>query len=241
MLAETRLPFLTGHGKVIGLPDLRPGDNVEISGVGRRFSGTYYVTQGATHTAEPTGLPDRVRRRQEDTGGAEPRPPSTARPAHPGVVDRHRHQGRRPGRARAGRDPAAVVRVGLSRVGPREPSSTPATATAAPGCPRTTARCWCCSRTATCAAPYVVGCLYTPRSTSRRSRAATRRDVRTLAHARRLGDPLRRDERGRSTLKTQERCLRRARARTSGELTIDGDEQDHAQGRRHLDQGHRTR
>ena len=37
--------FLTGHGKVIGLPDLRPGTNVEIGGVGRRFSGTYFVTK----------------------------------------------------------------------------------------------------------------------------------------------------------------------------------------------------
>ena len=42
------------NGKVIGLPDLRPGDNVEIHGVGKRFSGTYYVTK-VTHTLNAAG------------------------------------------------------------------------------------------------------------------------------------------------------------------------------------------
>jgi phage protein D len=30
---------------VIGIPDLRPGDNIELQGLGKRFSGAYYVTK----------------------------------------------------------------------------------------------------------------------------------------------------------------------------------------------------
>lgn len=45
LLAERAYRFLTAHGKMIGLPDLRPGDNVEIDGVGKRFGGRYHVTK----------------------------------------------------------------------------------------------------------------------------------------------------------------------------------------------------
>lgn len=45
LLAERAYKFLTAHGKLIGLPDLRPGDNVEIGGVGKRFGGRYHVTK----------------------------------------------------------------------------------------------------------------------------------------------------------------------------------------------------
>jgi phage protein D len=55
ILSERAYRFLTGHGKVIGLPDLRPGTNVEIGGVGRRFSGTYFVTK-VTHTLNQQGF-----------------------------------------------------------------------------------------------------------------------------------------------------------------------------------------
>ena len=55
LLAERAYAFLTATGKAIGLPDLRPGDNVEIHGVGKRFSGTYFVTK-ATHTLNASGL-----------------------------------------------------------------------------------------------------------------------------------------------------------------------------------------
>ncbi|MGO4362944.1 phage late control D family protein [Terrabacter sp. RAF57] len=54
LLAERAYRFLTAHGKAIGLPDLRPGANVEIVGVGRRFSGTYHVTK-VTHTINEQG------------------------------------------------------------------------------------------------------------------------------------------------------------------------------------------
>lgn len=54
-LAKRAYEFLTGHGKAIGLPDLRPGDNVEVVGIGARFSGMYFVTK-VTHTLDSRGL-----------------------------------------------------------------------------------------------------------------------------------------------------------------------------------------
>jgi phage protein D len=44
MLAEHAEKFITARGTMIGQPGLRPGDNVEIGGVGSRFSGRYHVT-----------------------------------------------------------------------------------------------------------------------------------------------------------------------------------------------------
>jgi len=43
LLRERAYEFITGSGRAIGLPDLRPGDNVDIAGIGKRFSGRYYV------------------------------------------------------------------------------------------------------------------------------------------------------------------------------------------------------
>lgn len=43
LLRERAYEYLTGEGTVIGLPDLRPGDNMELLGLGTRYSGTYYV------------------------------------------------------------------------------------------------------------------------------------------------------------------------------------------------------
>ena len=43
LLAERAYEFITGSGQVIGLPDLRPGDNVFLKNLGKRFSGEYYV------------------------------------------------------------------------------------------------------------------------------------------------------------------------------------------------------
>lgn len=45
MLRERAGEYITATGRVIGLPDLRPGDNVLITGLGRRFSGEYYVNK----------------------------------------------------------------------------------------------------------------------------------------------------------------------------------------------------
>jgi phage protein D len=55
LLAEHAYRYVTASGKTIGLPDLRPGDNVEIHGVGPTFGGTYFVTN-ATHTLNASGL-----------------------------------------------------------------------------------------------------------------------------------------------------------------------------------------
>lgn len=55
LLAERAYRFLTATGKSIGLPDLRPGDNLEIGGVGTRFSGTYFVLK-TTHVLNTSGL-----------------------------------------------------------------------------------------------------------------------------------------------------------------------------------------
>jgi uncharacterized protein len=45
LLRERAYNYITASGQVIGLPDLRPGDNIEVNGLGTRFSGTYYVTK----------------------------------------------------------------------------------------------------------------------------------------------------------------------------------------------------
>jgi phage protein D len=45
LLRERAYQFLTASGQAIGLPDMRPGDNVVIKGIGRRFSGQWYVTR----------------------------------------------------------------------------------------------------------------------------------------------------------------------------------------------------
>ena len=49
---EMALHYVKGHGVCIGRSDLRAGTLVEIEGLGRRFSGTYYVTS-TEHTFRP--------------------------------------------------------------------------------------------------------------------------------------------------------------------------------------------
>jgi len=55
LLANRSYEFLTAHGRTIGLPDLRPGDNVEIHGVGAPFSTTYFVTH-VSHVLNDKGF-----------------------------------------------------------------------------------------------------------------------------------------------------------------------------------------
>ncbi len=45
LLQERANQFITGTAQVIGLPELRPGTNLELGGLGKRFSGMYYVTK----------------------------------------------------------------------------------------------------------------------------------------------------------------------------------------------------
>lgn len=51
-LEQLALGFMEGDGRCRGRTDLRAGTVVELQGVGRRFSGTYYVTS-TTHTFAP--------------------------------------------------------------------------------------------------------------------------------------------------------------------------------------------
>jgi phage protein D len=54
LLRERAYSYITANGQVIGIPDLRPGDNIEVQGVGKRFSGQYYVTK-VEHTLNNSG------------------------------------------------------------------------------------------------------------------------------------------------------------------------------------------
>jgi phage protein D len=54
LLRDRAYAFVTGTGTTIGLPDLRPGNHVEIHGVGRTFGGLYYVLK-VTHTIGASG------------------------------------------------------------------------------------------------------------------------------------------------------------------------------------------
>jgi len=57
--------MVTGSGSVVGLPDLRAGCVIYISGVGARFSGRYFVT-GTTHTIGDSGYTTRFECRREE-------------------------------------------------------------------------------------------------------------------------------------------------------------------------------
>jgi Bacteriophage probable baseplate hub protein len=54
LLAQRSYAYKTAKGKLIGLPDLRLNDNVEISGVGERFGGLYHVKK-VIHTLNERG------------------------------------------------------------------------------------------------------------------------------------------------------------------------------------------
>lgn len=68
LLRERAYRFLQARGQAIGLPDMRPGDNVVIKGIGQRFSGQYYVTR-VEHSIGNNGyLTGFVVRRSHDGG-----------------------------------------------------------------------------------------------------------------------------------------------------------------------------
>jgi phage protein D len=54
LLADRAYTFVTGTGRTIGLPHLRPGDNLDIGRLSERFCGTYYVTK-VEHTLNNSG------------------------------------------------------------------------------------------------------------------------------------------------------------------------------------------
>lgn len=64
-LEDNAKELVTGSGSVVGLPDLRAGSVVYISGVGDRFSGRYFVT-GTTHTIGDGGYTVQFQCRREE-------------------------------------------------------------------------------------------------------------------------------------------------------------------------------
>jgi phage protein D len=70
LLRERSYEFLKGTGQAIGLPDMRPGDNVTLSGLGKRFSGQYYVTR-VEHTIGNNGYSTGFSVRRSWDGGTE--------------------------------------------------------------------------------------------------------------------------------------------------------------------------
>jgi phage protein D len=68
LLTERAYEFITGTGEAVGLPELRPGQNVELLGLGQRFSGSYYVKR-VEHTLGPQGFRTRFHVRRVYDGG----------------------------------------------------------------------------------------------------------------------------------------------------------------------------
>ncbi|MET1133555.1 MAG: hypothetical protein ABWX60_09055, partial [Aeromicrobium sp.] len=54
ILDERAQDFVTGSGECIGLPEIVPDVNIELGGMGRGFSKTYWVAE-ATHTIDSGG------------------------------------------------------------------------------------------------------------------------------------------------------------------------------------------
>jgi phage protein D len=67
LLRERARTFNTGAGQVIGLADLRPGDEVDLRGLGERFSGTYQVTK-VDHSLGGAGFTTRFEVQQASAG-----------------------------------------------------------------------------------------------------------------------------------------------------------------------------
>jgi phage protein D len=55
LLHERAYEFITATGRIAGLPELRPGDNLEIYGLGQRFSGSYFVKR-VEHSLSASGF-----------------------------------------------------------------------------------------------------------------------------------------------------------------------------------------
>jgi phage protein D len=68
-LALINRDMVTANGTTVGLPDLRAGGRVEVSGVGERFTGSYFVTS-TTHSLSDAGYTTQFEcRREESRGG----------------------------------------------------------------------------------------------------------------------------------------------------------------------------
>ena len=72
LLLEQTKQMVKASGTTIGLPELRAGSKVEIKGLGRRLSGTYFVTE-STHTINDSGYITSFRARREQENRLETR------------------------------------------------------------------------------------------------------------------------------------------------------------------------
>ena len=70
LLRERSYEFINGTGQVIGIPDLRPGDNIELDGLGVRFNGEYYVKK-VEHSLGDAGYKTQFEVRRIYDGGSE--------------------------------------------------------------------------------------------------------------------------------------------------------------------------
>ena len=67
ILKEREKNIVKASGSTVGLPALRAGTQVQILGLGARFSGTYFVTE-TTHAIGDSGYTTRFKARREDEG-----------------------------------------------------------------------------------------------------------------------------------------------------------------------------
>ncbi len=65
ILMERQKQMVKASGIIVGLPDLRAGQQVKIKGVGARFSGTYFITE-TTHTLNDKGYITKFKARREN-------------------------------------------------------------------------------------------------------------------------------------------------------------------------------
>lgn len=68
LLRERAYDFITARGTTVGMPELRPGDNLDIQGIGRRFSGEYYVMRTVHRFGQAGFMTDFEVRRPADGG-----------------------------------------------------------------------------------------------------------------------------------------------------------------------------
>ena len=66
ILSDRQKEMVTATGSTVGLPDLRAGRKVLLSGLGARFSGSYFLTE-TTHTIGASGYTTRFTARREDS------------------------------------------------------------------------------------------------------------------------------------------------------------------------------
>ncbi|HVQ93471.1 MAG TPA: hypothetical protein VMU51_20710 [Mycobacteriales bacterium] len=68
LLRERAYEYITATGRIAGLPELRPSDNLVIYGLGHRFSGTYFVKR-VEHTLSGSGFFTQFTARRVFDGG----------------------------------------------------------------------------------------------------------------------------------------------------------------------------